>query len=174
MLRYLYQGITFQEVPNEVSMTFFLLGCPKHCKGCHSEDYWDTNVSPTLGKPFTLKELENTINENIVDYANCSTLLFMGGEWKEREFFDTIKEFYNEHMYGNLNLQSKKLAWYIGKEHDELKYSRYAKSYFDILKTGEYKEELGGLKSKTTNQDYMIKAWEIVTAIYFHSDGELE
>lgn len=39
-LHYTTEQITFQEVPNEISLSFLITGCPLKCKGCHSADSW--------------------------------------------------------------------------------------------------------------------------------------
>ena len=172
MLRFLYQGVTFQEVPNELSMVFYILGCPRHCEGCHSEHFWDINVNDSMGKLFVLDNLRNTIKENHLDYKHSTALLFMGGDWEEDYFLSAIKIFVDAHLYDNyLDIQNKKLIWYVGAEINKLSKPKLAYSIFDAIKFGPYKEGLGGLNSITTNQIYLVKQW--VSANYlFLPNGE--
>lgn len=124
--------VVFQEVPGEISLAFSCTGCPIHCPKCHSKFLWDAE----LGDEFT--------DEYLLDYIgryapNVSCVLFYGGEW-ERDW-----------LVGKLKLARSmglKTALYTGLDDvdDELK------SLLDYLKTGPYVDDLGSLRSKTTNQ----------------------
>ena len=172
MLKYLYQGITFQEVPCEISMVFYLLGCPRHCEDCHSRHFWDISIDDSIGQAFTLYSLRNIIKLNWHDYENCSTLLFMGGDWEEEEFLNVIEGIAIKSAYDEkLNTHKKNLAWYTGSHYNELKYPRLFTKYFDYLKFGPYVKELGGLNNPKTNQVYLYKQWKCANDL-FHSNGE--
>lgn len=173
MLRFLYQGVTFQEVPDEISMVFYMLGCPRHCEDCHSKHFWDTEVPEDLGKPFTLKNLSETIQEHRIDYDNSSTLLFMGGDWEEEEFLKVIQLFVIAFTYDDqLKLEKKDLAWFVGTDKDDLKKNRISMRCFDVIKYGKYIKELGGLDNPNTNQLYFQKSWNMKN--YLFRKGTLE
>ena len=48
-----YAGINFNDMNAApgVSVSFFLQGCPHHCKGCHNPETWSFNG----GKDFTFE-----------------------------------------------------------------------------------------------------------------------
>ena len=72
-----YAGINkndFAAAPG-VSVTFFVQGCPFHCKGCHNPETWDFDG----GKEFTpevLKEIVEALTANNITRSLC----IMGGE----------------------------------------------------------------------------------------------
>lgn len=132
--------ITFQEVPNEVSITLPILGCPRNCRGCS----WSSiNLDPSLCT-LDLGEFFAYV-DRYRDYATCITV--MGGEWDIvfiTEILTKIKT-----NYPNL-----RLALYSGKYIlDDHLYCRVIQ-LLDYLKEGGYVEELGPLSSKTTNQRF--------------------
>lgn len=58
-----------------VCVTFFVQGCPIHCKGCHNQELWDFNG----GKEFTqdvIKEIIEALTANGIKRTFC----IMGGE----------------------------------------------------------------------------------------------
>lgn len=72
-----YAGIIKNDIAAApgVSLTFFVQGCPHHCKGCQNPETWDF----LQGKEFTadtLKEVINSINANNIQRNFC----IMGGE----------------------------------------------------------------------------------------------
>lgn len=72
-----YAGIIkndFAAAPG-VCLSFFVQGCPIHCKGCHNPESWDFNG----GKEFT-PEVINEIIEGITANGLKRTLCIMGGE----------------------------------------------------------------------------------------------
>ena len=69
-LNYTTEQITFQEVPNEISLSFLIAGCPLKCKGCHSADSWrvtsETNEVNKANE--TVKSKIHPINSNTKNY----------------------------------------------------------------------------------------------------------
>ena len=81
-----YMGIIkndFSAAPG-VCLTFFVQGCPIHCKGCHNPESWDFEG----GKKFTFKVLDE-IKEGLTANGIKRTFCIMGGEplCKENIFF---------------------------------------------------------------------------------------
>jgi anaerobic ribonucleoside-triphosphate reductase activating protein len=124
--------VTFQEIPDEISLTFNLSNCPYRCKECHSE-----HLQKDIGDILT----EDMIDKYIDNYITC--VLFMGGDNAPEKIFEFamyIKTKYN-----------KKVAWYSGNDnYPDIPF--LYRNCLDYIKIGSYKKELGGLKSKTTNQ----------------------
>lgn len=72
-----YAGIIkndFSAAPG-ISVSFFVQGCPHHCKGCHNPETWDFNG----GKEFTYDVL-NDIEESLFANGISRSLAIMGGE----------------------------------------------------------------------------------------------
>lgn len=58
-----------------VSVSFFVQGCPHHCKGCHNPETWNFDG----GKEFTYNTL-NEIVESLSANGISRSLAIMGGE----------------------------------------------------------------------------------------------
>ena len=127
--------ILFQEVPDEISLGFTVMGCPLKCQGCHSEHTWD----PGRGTPLTPKLFRDFLDQ----YQGLITcVLFFGGEWQLQALLPKLK----------LARQSGlKTCLYTGREHvpDTLK------KELTYLKTGRWVEAMGGLDRPTTNQRFI-------------------
>ena len=147
--------ICFQEIPDEISLSFAISNCPNNCEGCHSpwlredcgEDvYW---LLPQL-----LRKYENKI----------SCVLFMGGD-------DPAQLFQLETALHYCRGKGFKTALYSGfnawpADNDLLQ-------QLDYIKIGSYKQELGALKSPTTNQRLYKKEngeWKDITYKFWTSD----
>lgn len=134
--------ITFQEVPNEVSLVFSISGCPMNCPGCHSKHLWAKS-----GTELTTEDFISQISK-YKGFATC--VCFFGGEWDEvklNEFLDLSKE------------SGFKTCLYTGLDsvNDSIK------SRLDFLKTGPWVGELGGLESINTNQRFIdVKSGKIM------------
>ncbi len=135
MLKYTDYDIVFQEIPNEVTLAINLSNCPHNCKGCHS--------------PQLMQNIGEHLNEDVVSdlldrYGNSITCIcFMGGD----AFPDEV-----EHLSCFVRQKSEgriKTGWYSGREQ---LLSRNNPDNFNFIKLGPYKEHLGGLNMKTTNQ----------------------
>ena len=177
-LNYTTEQITFQEVPNEISLSFLIAGCPLKCKGCHSADSWRvTSEANEVNKASeTIKSKIHPINSNaktqltkeylenrIKQYQDMiSCVLFLGGEWEIKKLIELLQTVKNTNP-------SLKTCLYTGLELDEIvelieqeinekveigwKYI-FDNNLLDYLKTGRWTYELGGLDNKNTNQRF--------------------
>ena len=130
-MKYYDINITYQEVPDEVSLTFYMCGCTLNCKGCHS---------PVLHNVDNGDELTTQLYiDTLIKYQGLATnVLFMGGEW-----FGKLP------LYIEMaSLNGYKVALYTGESYVSEDISRN----LTYLKTGRWIESLGGLDSTTTNQ----------------------
>ena len=142
-----YQGysIVFQEVPNEISLTFNISGCPYKCKGCHSQELWEYKGN------ILINDFDSII-EKYKNYITC--VCFMGGNQNLSELkliLQDIKERYK-----------LKTCLYTGCE--DINELRDILDYCDYLKLGRYRELLkidnyisNGVKLATRNQKFYIK-----------------
>jgi anaerobic ribonucleoside-triphosphate reductase activating protein len=127
--------ILFQEVPGEISLAFYVCGCPLQCKGCHSPELW----TEKSGEALTSNLYENLL-ARYQGYVSC--VLFMGGEWHPQELNGFLKRAQD---------QNYKTALYTGLE--EL--PKELEQNLDFVKLGPWREALGGLSSLTTNQIFL-------------------
>jgi anaerobic ribonucleoside-triphosphate reductase activating protein len=135
-MNFSYPQIALSEVPDEISLTLSISGCPFRCKGCHSKETWDKN----WGELLTIDKLNELINKN----KHITCVLFYGGEWRKEELKNFIKFVKNKGL---------KTALYSGMNSmiEDLE------DLLDYYKIGEYIEELGGLQSEKTNQQIYKK-----------------
>lgn len=133
MLKYVTAEVTFGEVPSEVTLCINISGCPIQCSGCHSKYLWED-----IGEYLTTDVLANFITNN----KGITCICLMGGDRRPHEIYRLAKW-----IKENSNL---KVCWYSGAS---LR-NDFPSEYFDYLKTGPYKEDLGGLNSITTNQRF--------------------
>lgn len=136
MLKYVNTGVVFQEIPDEVTLSVNISGCPCHCPGCHSTYLWEDN-----GTPLTTAKLDELISKYGVD---ITCICFMGGD-AEPETINMLA------MYINNNHPKLKVAWYSGRTRISIGID---KRNFDYIKIGPYIKHLGGLNSPTTNQRF--------------------
>lgn len=134
-MRYSEFEIVLQEVPGEVTLCFTITGCKLACDGCHSPYLWKENSG---------KELSYTVFNNIINRYDklISCILFMGGEWHQEELVEFLQIAKDKGL---------KTCLYTGLEDvgDEIKKN------LDFLKVGFWDKNLGGLKSKKTNQRFI-------------------
>ena len=138
-----YAGIIkndFSAAPG-ISVSFFVQGCPHHCKGCHNPETWDFDG----GKEFTYDVL-NDIAESLFANGISRSLAIMGGEpLCEQNIFltllvvKTIKEKYPD----------VKIYIWSGYTYDYLMshittnlHLKQVLDYADFLIDGPYVEEL--------------------------------
>lgn len=182
-LNYTTEQITFQEVPNEISLSFLIAGCPLKCKGCHSADSWRATSKAREAKTVIKKDFittnkskthpinSNTRNQLTKEYLETriqqyqdmiSCVLFLGGEWQIEQLIELLQTVKNTNP-------SLKTCLYTGLELDEIvdlikqevnKRADIGWAYIfennllDYLKTGRWIRELGGLDNKNTNQRF--------------------
>lgn len=150
-LRYKGYTITFQEVPNEVSLVFNICNCPYHCSDCHSKYLWNDDESELLMPNLRV------ILETYKDMITCVCL--MGGDWNLNELKDVLNIIKDNGL---------KTCVYSGA--DNISLFAPLTNLLDYVKIGSYKEEYGGLNSPTTNQRfYMVDNGEYkdVTSLFW-------
>jgi anaerobic ribonucleoside-triphosphate reductase activating protein len=131
-MRYFKKDIVFQEVPGEISLCYFISGCPLRCKGCHSWFTWNEATGTALETTAYLQDLQQ--------YKGAiSCVLFMGGEWHESDLlaFLTIAR-----------QMGLKTCLYTGL----LNVSESLRQQLTYLKTGPWVQGKGGLDNPATNQ----------------------
>ena len=131
MLKYVDTLVSFQEIPDEISLCINISNCPNNCPGCHS-----AYLKDDIGTPLTYVELMRILK----DIRGITCVCFMGGD-KEPWEIQRLAQFIRE--------KGLKVAWYSGKQelHEDIRLAN-----FDYVKLGPYIEELGPLTSRTTNQ----------------------
>lgn len=134
-MNYYKADIVLQEVPHEISLCFSISGCTLRCEGCHSPFLWKEENGKLLS--------ESAFKLYLSKYHGLiSCVLFMGGEWDHDNLLNLLriarKRGLNTCLYTGLENVS-----------DELK------TELTWLKTGAWKQELGGLNSLSTNQKFI-------------------
>lgn len=132
MLKYVNTDVVFQEIPNETTLAINISNCPCHCKGCHS-----SYLAEDIGTELTAHSLLELLKKN----KGITCVAMMGGDSEPQEV-----EYFSELVR---NIAGLRYAWYSGRQ--ELP-KNIDISKFNYIKLGPYIEELGGLKSPTTNQ----------------------
>ena len=127
--------VVFQEVPGEISLCFSISGCSLFCEACHSPFLWKKGNGALL-----TKEVYTSILNQYKNLATC--VLFMGGEWHKEELVEMLRIAKNKKY---------KTCLYTG----EKAVSKEIYNQLTWLKTGKWKQDLGGLESKLTNQKFV-------------------
>ena len=135
-----YQGYTvsFQEVPDEVSLVISIADCPHKCPGCHSPELQKREGDNLL------RDLPKLISE----YKDAVTCICFMGEGQDVETMHALIKYAHNLGY--------KTCWYTGRTPQE---KRSLPIGLDYYKYGPYIEELGGLDSPTTNQRMIKFEW---------------
>lgn len=142
--------ILFQEVPGEISLAFYVCGCPLHCKGCHSPELW----TEKNGERLEMENFENLLRR-YAGYISC--VLFMGGEWHPGQLNQFLKRARQENL---------KTALYTGLE----KLSSSLSENLDFVKLGPWRQELGGLSSPGTNQVFWdLNRQQVLNHLFHHT-----
>lgn len=133
MIKYVDTLVSFQEIPDEISLCINISNCPCHCEGCHSP-----YLAEDVGEPLGYNTLMALINKN----KGITCICFMGGdaesEWIATLAFKIKREF-----------PELKIAWYSGRQYIP---DNFPIRNFNYIKIGPYIPKLGGLDSPTTNQ----------------------
>ena len=141
-LHYTTEQITFQEVPNEISLSFLIAGCPLRCKGCHSADSWRiTNEANNVHAVYEDEVKVISVTKNITNKSNkihpinsnarhqltkeylharmkqyqdmISCVLFLGGEWQIKQLIELLQ-------IVKISNPSLKTCLYTGLELEEI------------------------------------------------------
>jgi anaerobic ribonucleoside-triphosphate reductase activating protein len=131
LLKYYNYDIVFQEIPDEVTLAVNITNCPHRCVGCHSP-----HLHLDIGNVLDSAALDGLLAK----YGRHITCVcFMGGDRQPKEVALLARQIHqNTHL---------KVAWYSGNDI----MPKYA-NLFDYVKVGGYRENLGGLRARTTNQ----------------------
>lgn len=134
-MKYTNIDIVFQEVPNEISISFSIAGCNLRCPGCHSPELWKESNGTVLSDDSYLKILEK-----YKGMASC--ILFLGGEWHSDELIKFLRiarsHGYKTCLYTGMDCVTDKIV-----------------ENLDYVKTGRWIKQLGGLESLETNQKFI-------------------
>ena len=137
MLKFYNYDIVFQEIPDEITLAINLTMCPIHCKGCHSKFLWED-----IGEVLDESAITDLVN---IYKGEITCVALMGGDNDTKEV-NRLMKYVKEYFH-------LRTAWYTGRE--EISNEVDIKN-FDYIKVGPYIEELGGLKSKHTNQKLLL------------------
>jgi anaerobic ribonucleoside-triphosphate reductase activating protein len=146
--------ICFQEVPDEVSLSFSISNGPYRCEGCHSP-----HLRTDCGR-----ELEEILSPLLEKYDGLiSCVLFMGGD-DPQQLNELIQWVHICKRYG------LKAALYSGQ--DKFPTNSELLMWLDYIKVGSYQQALGGLKNPNTNQRLYKKIqgeWKDITHRFWTS-----
>ena len=131
MLYYTGYTVSFQEVPDEVSLVILVADCPYRCPGCHSPDLWKPEGN----------DLEHDILTLISEYQDVITCVCLMGDGQDDKALSHCANIITEHGF-------KSAIYTGGNEQHGLELALM----FDYVKYGPYIAELGGLDSPSTNQ----------------------
>lgn len=132
MIKYSDSFVVFEEIPDKVSLALNITNCANNCPGCHSHE-----LALDMGSELAENTIDRLINENAG--ANCFLFMGEGRDYKRLlELAMYIKEKYPYMAVGV----------YSGRDEVEDEYYKV----FDYVKVGPYKEDLGPLNKRTTNQ----------------------
>lgn len=140
MLKYIEFCVSHMEVPGESALCIYISGCPNRCVNCHY---------PELQSPDEGESLAQYFDDIVALYrSQISCVCFMGeGECSDRsqkELIGYVRKIHSEKLLSCL---------YSGRN---CKIESWMKE-FDYIKIGSYKEELGPLSERTTNQKLYMK-----------------
>lgn len=156
-IKYVDEMVCFQEVPDETTLSFSISNCPHKCPGCHS-----AYLAEDIGIP-----LEDVLKDRLDYHEGLITcVLFMGGDdGTQEDSLVRCAKYCKERGY--------KTALYSGAEN----IPEHLWNHFDYVKIGPYRQELGGLDSKTTNQRMYKNVsgkWVDITSKFWHKGLKVE
>jgi anaerobic ribonucleoside-triphosphate reductase activating protein len=130
MIKFENYDIVFMEIPQKVSLAINISNCQNSCENCHSPQ-----LKQDIGKELNIIIIDKLIKK----YTGIECIIFMG-EGNDKETLLNLAK----------HIKSKELivALYSGRE--DVEEDIYLN--FDYLKIGPYKQELGPINKKTTNQ----------------------
>ena len=148
MVKYVDTLVSFQEVPDEISLCINISNCPCHCKGCHS-----AYLAEDIGNPLGYWTLNHLIKTN----KGITGVCFMGDD-SDPEWIATLA------FRVRRNFPDLKQGGYSGRQHLP---DNFPIRHFDYIKVGPYIPKLGGLDSDTTNQImYKVEDEELIDITY--------
>jgi anaerobic ribonucleoside-triphosphate reductase activating protein len=152
-------GITLSEIPDRIALYLEIGNCQNDCPGCHS---------PHLKKPVPrltpIEEIDALVEKAIGQGANA--LVIMGGTTNGIEDQDLIA------ICSQLGIILP-VCLYSGRDDEERDKAIAKKACCTWLKTGSYKEALGGLSSPATNQRFYFLEKKCLfddCGVYLHTE----
>lgn len=133
-------GITFTEIPDHITYFIELGNCSNHCPNCHSPYLSDTVISPT-----DLAGVERMAERAAARGADA--IVLMGGTTNGISDDDLVT------ICRVLGIILP-VGLYSGRDDEERDKDIARRGNLRWLKTGSYREELGGLDSLRTNQRF--------------------
>ena len=130
MVKYLETAVTFEEIPDEVTLAINISNCQNHCEGCHSP--W---LREDVGEELTPEVLNDLIDKN----EGITCVCFMGEGNDIEGLLDLAL------IVAQRGLAA---ALYSGRPDVEAELG----AVFTYIKEGPYIEEFGPLNKETTNQ----------------------
>ena len=67
-MKYQYAKVTFQEIPDEITLCIAISGCKVHCKNCNQKNLWKDK-----GKELDIEELNRLIGNQ--SYATINKII---------------------------------------------------------------------------------------------------
>ena len=130
-----------------VGVSFFVQGCPFHCKNCFNSDTWDFNG----GKEWT-EEIKNKFME-LINRPYIKRVSFLGGECLADQNLDEVLKLVQEI---SISYPEKTIWLYTGYKFDLLnsKYNEYKYTPF------------------AASADKWLTRWEIISNVDVLVDGE--
>lgn len=147
-MKYTTSEVTFREIPDEITLCINISNCPIHCPDCHSKELWE-DIGDELTKDRLIELLQNN--------PGISCVCLMGGD-ADYEGLHQILIWLSELRR---DFGAFKIAWYSGRHNLDEVFMKAGDWVlcFQYIKVGPYRKDLGGLDSKTTNQQlYMVSA----------------
>lgn len=161
-----YNKIIKNDVVNGegVCVSFWVQGCPHHCKGCFNKETWDFNLG---------KEYDNTIKWEIIEAISANGIernfSILGGEPLALQNLEMVEELVKaiRHAYPKI-----KIFLWTGYQFEDLISSpteiiQHILSNIDVLIDGVFIEDLKDLSLKlrgSSNQHIYVKEqdnWEL-------------
>lgn len=137
MIRCASFNVTFQEVPSEVCLTLSISNCQGRCEGCHSP-YLHHDIG------FDLEQELPALLELYHEEITC--VCFLGEGNDPEALFRCI------HL---AHTSGFKTCLYSGRDLiEEIPLIKKILPLLDYLKVGSYRQDLGGLCSRGTNQQF--------------------
>lgn len=133
-MKYVNTGVVFQEIPDEVTLSVNISGCPCRCPCCHSQYLWED-----IGEPLNAMSMGELLRQ-YGDDITCVCL--MGGD-AETKAVDDLAAWIKTHW------PHLAVGWYSGRA---LLSPDINLKHFDYIKLGPYLESHGPLNKPTTNQ----------------------
>lgn len=150
MIKYLNYTISWQEIPDEVSLSFNLTQCPGTCEECHSPE-----LRSDIGYELTVNMLDDIMSKY---YKHITCVTFFGGD-ADPDALNILINFVKD--FG------KKTAVYSGKVSNNILWNN---NNLDYLKLGPYVPKLGPLTNRETNQKIYkrIDGYFVEITHFFH------